>query len=100
MAALVAGRRSLEVMELLARSPSGQSFNAIEVELGISASSLTRLLKMLADEGWITTDAPRKYVIATRFNKLADMVNGRSPCDACARRAITKMETRTDLVTE
>lgn len=77
MSALVTGRRSLEIIELLARSPSGMNFGAIEQQLGLSASSLSRLLKMLTDEGWITTNHRRKYVVANRAHKLAELLSGR-----------------------
>lgn len=77
MSALVAGRRALEIIELLARSPSGKNFGAIEQQLGLSASSLSRLLKMLTDEGWVATDHRRKYVIANRAHKLSELLSGR-----------------------
>jgi len=53
---LLSGRRALAIIDALAKSPDSTSFSKLETEIGVSAASLSRLLKMLLDEGWIEND--------------------------------------------
>lgn len=73
---LLAGRRALGVIEVLASEPDGIAFSKLESIMGLSAPSLSRLLKMLIDEAWIETDHQGKYLVAPRTMTLARKLSG------------------------
>lgn len=73
---LLAGRRALSVVDALSRAPEGLSFSKLEVEIGVSAASLSRLLKMLLNEGWIETEQRGRYVVGARTMTLARHLSG------------------------
>lgn len=72
-ASLLTGRRALSIVERVAQRRGGLSFSELAVQTGLSAASLTRLLKMLVDEDWLhhhSRDAP--YSVGSRLLQLAD----------------------------
>lgn len=73
---LLAGRRALSVVDALSRAPEGLSFSKLEIEIGVSAASLSRLLKMLLNEGWIETEQRGCYVVGARTMTLARHLSG------------------------
>ncbi len=73
---LLAGRRALNVVDALSRAPEGLSFSKLESEIGVSAASLSRLLKMLLNEGWIETEQRGRYVVGARTMTLARHLSG------------------------
>ncbi|MCR9135761.1 MAG: helix-turn-helix domain-containing protein [Alphaproteobacteria bacterium] len=73
---LLAGRRALSVVDALSRAPEGLSFSKLEIEIGVSAASLSRLLKMLLNEGWIETEQRGRYVVGARTMTLARHLSG------------------------
>lgn len=73
---LLAGRRALSIVDALSRAPEGLSFSKLESEIGVSAASLSRLLKMLLNEGWIETEQRGRYVVGARTMTLARHLSG------------------------
>lgn len=73
---LLAGRRALSIVDALSRAPEGLSFSRLESEIGVSAASLSRLLKMLLNEGWIETEQRGRYVVGARTMTLARHLSG------------------------
>ncbi len=73
---LLAGRRALSIVDALSRAPEGLSFSKLETEIGVSAASLSRLLKMLLNEGWIETEQRGRYVVGARTMTLARHLSG------------------------
>jgi len=73
---LLSGRRALSLVETLARVPGGLTFSRLETAIGVSAASLSRLLKMLLNEGWVENEPSGKYAIAARMMTLARHLNG------------------------
>lgn len=64
---LVAGRRALALVEAISRDPRAATFSELAERLSLSPASLTRLLKMLVDEGWIRQERPNgRYAVAHR----------------------------------
>lgn len=69
---LAAGRRSLALIEAISSSPQAATFSELAEKLSLSPASLTRLLKMLVEEGWIRQERPNgRYMIAHRTLVLA-----------------------------
>lgn len=73
---MLAGRRALIILDTLARAPEGLSFSKLEAEIGVSAASLSRLLKMLLNEGWIDTEQRGHYVVGARAMTMARHLSG------------------------
>ncbi len=73
---LLAGRRALIILDTLSRTPEGMSFSKLESEIGVSAASLSRLLKMLLNEGWIETEQRGHYVVGARAMTMARHLSG------------------------
>lgn len=73
---LLSGRRALAIIDALAKSPGSTSFSQLETEIGVSAASLSRLLKMLLDEGWVENDKDGKYIVGSRMMILARHLHG------------------------
>lgn len=73
---LLAGRRALSVVEALSRTQQGMSFSMLQDHMGVSAASLSRLLKMLLDEGWIELDQQGRYGVGARLMTLSRQLAG------------------------
>ena len=73
---LLAGRRALNVVETLARSPTPLSFSKLEEVIGVSSATLSRLLKMLLGEGWVEMDPQGLYMVGARLNTMARHLTG------------------------
>jgi DNA-binding IclR family transcriptional regulator len=77
---LAAGRRSLQLIELIGTKRGGASFSALAATLDISAASLTRLLRMLQAEDWIRhEDHSGLYIAGYRLLQLGDDMRGHNP---------------------
>jgi DNA-binding IclR family transcriptional regulator len=69
---LVAGRRALALIEAISANPQVATFSELAERLALSPATLTRLLKVLVDEGWIRQERPNgRYVIGHRTLALA-----------------------------
>jgi DNA-binding IclR family transcriptional regulator len=74
---LAAGRRALQLIELIGTKRGGLSFSALGAALDISAASLTRLIKMLQAEDWIRhEDHSGLYIAGFRLLQLGDDMRG------------------------
>lgn len=73
---LLAGRRALNIIDALSLAPEGLSFSQLEATIGVSAATLSRLLKMLLDESWIETEQKGLYVIGARMMTVARHLSG------------------------
>ncbi len=73
---LLSGRRALGIIDALAQSPGSMSFSKLEMKIGVSAASLSRLLKMLLDEGWVENSKDGKYIVGSRMMTLARHIQG------------------------
>jgi DNA-binding IclR family transcriptional regulator len=74
-------RRGIQVIERLAGEPSGCSFRTVQKALGnLSAPTLSRLLKVLVETGWVRKDPESGwYGIGRGFVPVADAVIGNLP---------------------
>jgi DNA-binding IclR family transcriptional regulator len=76
---LVAGSRSLAVIEIVGRNPAGMAFTALATTLQLSSATLTRILKMLVIEEWIRQDRHTgHYVPGHRLLKLGEAMRRQS----------------------
>ncbi len=73
---LLSGRRALSLVETLASEPDGLSFSELGASIGVSAASLSRLLKMLSSEGWVENGPSGEYAVGTRMMTLARHIVG------------------------
>ena len=77
--ALLGLRRGLKLLELLAAAEEGLTFNQIKNAFDdLVPSTVSRLLKVLIDEGMIRNDHNSKcYLLAERSQKMADLICGK-----------------------
>lgn len=74
------GRRSLALLEMIAQRRGGYSFSQLVTATGLSAASLTRLLKMLVAEGWIYhASHDGMYSVGARMLQLSDDLRVHNP---------------------
>jgi DNA-binding IclR family transcriptional regulator len=77
---LMTGRRSLALLEMIGQRRGGYSFSQLVTQTGLSAASLTRLLKMLVAEGWIyRAEHDGMYSIGARMLQLSDDLRVHNP---------------------
>ena len=75
--ALSTGRRSLRLLEILARPPHEKSFSDLADEMDLSGATLTRLLKMLVDEDWIRQrQTSNRYTLGYRTKRFGHALRG------------------------
>ena len=69
---LVAGRRALALVEAVGRDPQASTFSELAGRMGLSDASLSRLLKVLVEEGWLRQERPSgRYAVGHRTLALA-----------------------------
>jgi DNA-binding IclR family transcriptional regulator len=79
-APLLAGKRALDIIEMIGACESEISFSELSTKLDISSASLTRLLKVLIAEDWIVRDKlTKKYSVNIRALQLGHSLRNRSP---------------------
>lgn len=71
-------RRGLKLLEMLATSEAGLTFNQVKNGFDdLVPSTVSRLLKVLTDEGMIQLDHnTKRYLLAERSQKMAEMITG------------------------
>ena len=79
MSSLIGLRRGIQVLELLAVTPAGLSFSALQAHFrDLAPSTLTRLLGVLAEEGLIgNAEDTRGYILADRAHELGLAITGK-----------------------
>lgn len=89
---LLAGKRALEIIEMIGACEGHLSFSELSAKLGISSASLTRLLKVLIAEDWIVRDKKTKqYSASIRALQLGHSLRNRSPSSEIISPIITEL---------
>lgn len=89
---LAAGRRALALIEAISANPQSATFSELAERLALSPASLTRLLRMLVDEGWIRQERPNgRYLIAHRTLGLAHALRSFGLHSPLAQGAVTSL---------
>lgn len=73
-------RRGIKALEVLATAPAGLPFKALQQAFpDLVPSTLSRLLKVLVDEGMVRYEAgSRRYSLAERTGELAALIQGQA----------------------
>lgn len=87
--------RVLDILELLAQSPSGHALRDLSLDLAAPKSSLLPLLRTLTGRGYITQDSRGAYHLGTKVLELSRGANAETDLRTIAHPALAALAAKT-----